>query len=133
MTARIKPSVDPMDTLKKSTRTDRFIRALTLTMFTWCLLLQAYIPVAQASEPVASSVASTPVASALVSPASSSDAIVSGASLLSGTEMSQTIGAGWWSSFWEGVKENWEEIFWFGVFVAIGVLCHNGEVGCYAQ
>lgn len=118
-----------------STRSNWLVRALAIMMVTWGFALQSYVPIHQTSEAQIANVSASAfaVAPTAATPTFTNDAALTEASLLSDSQMAQTIGAGWWSSLWEGIKNNWDEILWAGVLVLVAVLCNNGELGCYAS
>ncbi len=111
-----------------STESDRPLRALALLIVTWCLMIQAFGPVWAAPDAIGTGAPAVAVAFT-----STSTAAGTAPRVLSDVQLAQTIGAGFWSSLWEGMKESWDVILWAGVFITIAVLCHNGEVGCYDQ
>ncbi len=50
--------------------------------------------------------------------------------LLTDEEMAQVVGAGFWSSFWEGVKEWGTVVVIFGIVWLVNDFCQNPQVSC---
>lgn len=68
---------------------------------------------------------------ALASAAASSHSAVSSSSrVMTQSEMSLTSGAGFWSSFWEGMKDAIAIVVILGVAWAVGEFCAQDQVTC---